>query len=256
MECDEESILKLYALAPELTYLKVWLCSPRTRAYRPIPTPTRIVPPTHLVELHVNVINVESFENVKLFIKYSQAPLRQLTLNLGQDLMVDGKNLEALLTPYTLLENFSFMSQFAKKQVNIPDLLRSFQSEWWLDTQRPPVLIHETDFKDILIASVPCSFTNIFKSFQFSSDLRSWHLNKETLDSRLIYFTRTRKISFSSKQLLSLGFLQFAGRIFCSQKQILECNQWGLISEHELFQQVSCFFKSYCNTFYSLWTDQ
>ena len=245
--CDEENILKLYALAPELTYLKVWLRSSRIPTYHSTPVRAQITPLTHLVELNINVIDLKSFENVKLFINHSQISLRQLTLNLGQDLMIDGKALEKLLVSHTSLENFSFICQLSKEKVNVPDLLQTFQSEWWLNTQRPPVLIHETDFDAILITSIPCSFSNVFENFQFSSDLRSWHFNKENLDSRLIRFTKLRKICLSNKQPINLEFLQFFAHTFCSEKQILECNRWGLIFEHELFKQVSFFyfFQSY-----------
>ena len=245
--CNEENISNLYALAPELTYLKVWLRSSRTSAYHSTPVIAQFIPLTHLVELNINVIDLKSFEKMKLFINHSQTSFRQLTLNLGQDLMIDGKDLEKLLVSHTSLKNFSFISQLSKEKVNVSDLLQTFQSEWWLNTQRPPVLIHETDFDAILVASIPCSFSNIFENFQFSSNLHSWHFNKENLDSRLIRFTKIRKICLSNKQPINLEFLQLFAATFCSEKQILECNRWGLISEHELFKQVSFFyfFQSY-----------
>jgi hypothetical protein len=195
----------------------------------------------HLVELHIEVIDLQSFEEIRVCISHSRASLKQLTLNLGRDLLIDGKNLEILFASCTSLEHFSFISQSSKTQMNVSDLLHSFQSKWWLDPQRPPVLIHETDKDPILIASIPCSFSNLFTNFQFSSDPDSWHLNKEKLDSQLLRFTNTRKICFSNKQPISLDFLHFAARIFSSQKQILECNRWGLLLEHELFKQVSFF---------------
>jgi hypothetical protein len=205
------------------------------------PSPT--TPPTRLTELYIKVIDLQSFKDVKLLIGHCQASLKRITLDLGRDLMIDGRKLEALLTSCTSLEDISFISQFSKKQMNISELLCSFQSEWWLATQRPSVLIHETVFDHILAVSIPCSFSNILKYFQFSSDLNSWHLNKGKLNSLLIGSLRTNRICVSSKQPISLDFLQFTARIFCSQKQILACHFWGLMFEEEVFKKV-CFFFS------------
>jgi len=156
--------------------------------------------------------------------------------------MIDGRKLEALLASCIHLENFSFISQCEKKNVDVSDLLRSFKSEFWLDIRRLPVLIHYTDFGHILIVSMPCSFSNISKDFHFSSNLRRWHLNKGKFDSPLIRFMKpTSNLYFSNEQPISLEFLQLAGHIFCSRKQMLECNDWGLMFEQELFEQVSLF---------------
>jgi hypothetical protein len=233
-ECNEKNLWKLCELAPQLTYLKTWLRPSSTLNYYLTATPVRINPSTYLTELYIKVIDIQSFNDVRLLVGHCQASLRRITLDLGGDLMTDGRKLEALLVPYTSLENISFISQFSKKQINISDLLYSFQSEWWLDNRRPSVLIHETDFDVILAVSIPCSFSNILKYFQFSTDVRSWHLNKGKFDSLLTGCMKTNKICFSSKQPISLEFLQFAARIFYCQKQILACNYWGL-----MFEQVT-----------------
>jgi hypothetical protein len=263
LECDERNLWKLCHLAPELTYLKIWLRSSSTLNYSLAATPARITPPTRLTELDIKVIDLQSFKDVRLLIGHCQAFLRRITLDLGRDLMIDGRNLEALLTSCKSLEDLSFISRFSKKQSNISNLLCSFQSEWWLDTRRPSVLIHKANVDNILVVSLPCSFSNILKHFQFSSDLNSWHLNKGKLDSLLIGSLKTNKICFSSKQPISLDFLQCAARIFYSQKQILACQFWGLMFEQKVFEQVSFFHYIILlkdginlNMFYSSWTNQ
>jgi hypothetical protein len=243
-ECDEQKLWKLCHLAPELTYLKVWLRPSNTLNHNLGTTPEGINPPAHLIELYIKVTDMQSFKDIKLLIGRCQGSIRRITLDLGEDLMIDGRKLETLLAPYTSLEDISFISQFSKKQITISDLLSSFQSEWWLDTRRSPVLIHETHFNHILAISIPCPFSNLLKNFQFSSDLRSWHLNKGKLDSLLIGSIKTNKICLSSKQPISLEFLKFAARIFYSGKQMLECNFWGLMFEEEFFKRVS--FVLYC----------
>ncbi len=240
-ECDERSLWKLCHLAPELTYLKVWLRPSNTLNYNLGTMSERITQPAHLIELYIKVADMQSFKDIKLLISRCQGSIRRITIDLGGDLMIDGRKLEALLAPYTSLEDVSFISQFSKKQIIISDLLSSFQSEWWLDTRRSPILIHETHSNHILVISIPCPFSNVLKDFQFSSDLRSWHLNKGKLDSLLIGSIKTNKICFSSKQPISLEFLKFAARIFYSRKQMLECNFWGLMFEQEFFKQVSFF---------------
>jgi hypothetical protein len=259
LECNEKSLWKLCGLAPELIYLKVWLRhSSRFNNY-PIATLVRSTQPTQLIELYIKVTGSQSFTDISLLINHFQGSLKRITLDLEQSLMIDGTKLEALLAPCTFLEDVSFISEFSKKQINISNLVRSFQSQWWLDAQRPPVLLHETDFDRILAMSIPCSFSNILKNVQFSSDLNSWHLNRGTFESLINCSIKTKMIDLSGKQPITLDFLRFVGRIFHSRKLTLACRRWGLMFEQEFFKQVRLSHRillSNENMFYSLQIDQ
>lgn len=239
----DENLQTLCGLAPEMTYLKIRFRLSSVHNPRLTSTPNRNHSQTQLTDLYIKVIDRRNLQNARLLIEHCQRSLKRIELDLGEDLIDDGQTLEALLTSCTSLENFSFISQFSKKKRNISDIIFSFQSEWWLDTQRPSILIHEINLDRILAVSIPCSFSNILKDIPFSTDFRSWHLNKGKLDSILIGGLKTNQICFSSKQPISLDFLRFAARIFESRKQILACRRWGLMSEQKLFEQV-CFSSS------------
>ncbi len=259
LECNEESLWKLCGLAPELIYLKVWLRhSSRFNNY-PMATLVRSTQPTQLIELYIKITDSQSVPDINLLINHFQGSLKRITLDLEQDLMIDGTKLEALLASCTFLEDISFISEFSKEKINISDLLRSFQSEWWLNTQRSPVLIHETNFDRILAMSIPCSFSNVLKNVPFSSDFNSWHLNRGIFESLMNYSIKTKMIYLSDKQPITLDFLRFVGRIFHSRKLTLACRRWGLMFEEEFFKQVRLFYHILLSNetiFYSLQINQ
>ncbi|UJR19867.1 hypothetical protein I4U23_023000 [Adineta vaga] len=239
--CYNEKLTLLQDLAPKMIYLNIeYNYVYVTRSNSSVPsTYTLRANSLNLTELSIKLNDFEFFAGVQLLVNYYQSSLRRLTFDLRQELLIDGQKLETCVACCNHLENFSFIIQCHNNSVNMIELLHSFQTEWWLDHRRSPVLIHSTKRGNILIASMPCSFLNISKNFQFSTILSRWYLNKDKFNSPLIRFLKTNYLCFSNEQEIDLEYLLFIARIFYSQKQMIECTYWGLMSEEELFEPLT-----------------
>lgn len=238
-ECNERDLWKICAFAPALIYLRVWVRSSSTDSHFSLVPSTNSPFLPHLDELYVKIVNIRSLNDAKQIIERCQGSLRRISLDFGENLRIDGNILQELLMPLTSLQTISFISRLQMEKIEIPRLLSSFQSQWWLDAQRPPVLIHHTNTKETLIVSIPSSFVRVLKNFHFSTDLHSWHFNKGTLDTFTNGVIGVNNIYFSTKQPISLEFLQFARGVFHSPRQIIACRYWGLAFEQEYFSNSS-----------------
>ena len=235
-ECNERDLWKICAYVPGLTYLRFWLRSSSTSEHFSLVPTTNIPFLTHLDELYAKVVDLRSLNDAKQMIHRCQRTLRRISLDFGEDLIINGSVLEALLMPLTVLQTISFISRFEMKSINFANLFSSFQSQWWLDAQRPPVLIHQGNTNQFLVLSIPSSCPRILKDFHFSTDLRSWHFNKGTTDSFTNGEIQVNHIYFFTKQSITPEFLKFTAGIFHSPRQTFDCRYWGLTFEQEYFQ--------------------
>lgn len=232
-DCSEMNLVNICELTPELRYLKLWLRSSPRIQYNPVDSMMKNVLLNYLEELDVKVGDSPALNCVRGLIYQCRDSLRRISLDFGDRLMIDGTILEGLLSPLSAIETISFISRFSMGKVTMSDLLSSFQSQWWLDPQRPSVLIHQVNFDDALVVSVPSSYPRILKDFRFSTDLRSWRLNRGTCTNGGI---GVKNLFFATRQPITLEFLRFIHQIFQSPKQILEFRYWGLTFEQDYFQ--------------------
>ena len=228
--CSGSNLANICELAPELRYLKLGLRSSRENP---------VVSLIYLEELDVKVVDLQALNYARQLIYQCRDSLRRICLNFGNNLRIDGNILESLLSPLNAIETIAFISRFPMGKITMSNLLSSFQSQWWMDPQRPSVLIHQVNFDDALVVSIPSSFPRVLKGFRFSTDLRSWRVNRGTFQSLINGGIGVKNLFFATTQPISLEFLRFIGRIFHSPKQIVECRYWGLTFEQEYFQNSS-----------------
>lgn len=178
------------------------------------------------------------FNFIESLIKVCQSSLQQFKLICAVSKPADGQSLETLLKPCRQLKKIEFQFQYTDTNVDMVELLRQFQSEWWLNDCRPPVLIERNDSGHIVIASMPCSSKTFLR---LSTDLKMWLINKGKVDSSHIQFTKLEKLFFcnNNEQPVTLDFLHFIGRIFHSRHQEIEFRFWSFSSPHTLYEQVS-----------------
>jgi hypothetical protein len=238
--CNDDQLSRLCAYAPNLTYLRIgYLNQGKNENFGDIIMTDLTIMPTYLTELHITGNEDRRFDRIEEVVERYQSSLERLTLNIGSCEVIDGRRLEKLLEPCLHLKKFSFINQCENEHIDMIDLLHSFQSDWWLDARRPPVLVQRDAIDYILIASMPCSLSIYHYSL---CDLKEWYLSKEKLDSSLIRFTKADELYFQNTSSVNLDFLYFIGRAFCSRSQCLTFTYWGLMSEHTLFEQVRFLF--------------
>lgn len=244
----------LAALAPKLTSIELPWLYPDNTDFQITYLAAQIATPTYLTELNIRMTNMltllewKTYKNIEVLITSYQSSLKSVTLDFCEKVMVDGRWLENILKPCAHLEKLSFIGIHESNETDVRDVLSTFQSEWWFDTRRPPVLICEKPSGGILITSMPCSFRF---DFNFSADLDQWHLNTGQFDSPLIRFDRKRVLVIENTLPINHTVVQWISRMFCASNQLLWCMNWELLSKRELFEQVRKSFYITTNAFRS-----
>ncbi|CAF4041498.1 unnamed protein product [Rotaria sp. Silwood1] len=249
--CDEQDLFALCALAPNLTSLRIDELSSSSDDSS-FNTIFELISKSssHLTRLYISsdVNDVIDFNWIGKLIGCYQSSLEQLKLNIRRTNRIEGSQLQKIFEPCERLKNLDFAFQFLDEAMNILSALAQFQSEWWLDARRAPVLLFRSGDNYIFIGSMPSILPGVFK---FSSDLRNWRLNKEKLDSPLIRFTAIKHIVFvnNNDQPITFNFIQFISRIFHAKKQIISMGYWEFDSSLKLLEKVctTCYSESHLN---------
>ena len=195
----------------------------------------------YLTRLHTHFDDYDTdFTALKWIVKSCHSTIQDFQLTSEFSSAVDGRFLEELLSPCQRLKNLSFFIRTDHiAQTNTAEQLANFQSDWWLDERRPPVLVHCHRESFFIISSIPC----IYKSncVELPIDRYTWPINKGNVDSPLFYFTKINSVEISnnSQQPVTLDFLYFINRTFRADIEGLIFDYWGFSSPHTLFNQVS-----------------
>jgi hypothetical protein len=197
----------------------------------------------YLTRLHIGFEEYDTdFMALRWLIDSCHSTLQDFQLTSDCSSPVNGRFLEELLYPCRYLRKLSFFIQTDwRVETGIVEQLCQFQSEWWLDECRPPVLVHRNGENAFIFASIPCTCWPY--SIQLPVDPKMWLLNKGHVDSPQFYFTKIRHTEFSnsSQQPVTLDFLSFISRIFRSGIEHLIFDYWGFSLPHTLFKQVSLY---------------
>jgi hypothetical protein len=238
---DAQDWICLCGRIPNLTHLQIIYDEPENSSVNLYPTAitTLICGSSHLTDLHITFgCNQVSLESIEWLIGYCQLSLKRFTLSSSDSNQIDGKRLETLLQPCQQLTKIAFDIQFDSNEINMMEILRQFQTDWWLDACRPPVFLHHNNNNHILIVTMPCIS---LKYVKLGVDLNMWLLNKGQLDSSLIYFSKVVSINIlnNSQKPVTLDILRRIGHMFHSSYQHLNFTYWGFHQPQILYEQVS-----------------
>lgn len=195
-----------------------------------------------LTKLCIGTTDDIHIETIKGLLQCYQSSLKELRLFImSHNFLMNGHDLEKILEPCKNLHTLSFVVKFYDQymNVNVHDLYRQFQSEWWLDSHRPPVLVLRDQSNHIFIGSMPCDQS---MDITFPMNPNEWQLNKGPLNSDILRFTKMKSIHCqnNNQQKITIEFLRLIDRSFPSLKEKLTLNYWGFDSSMTLFTQV-CF---------------
>ena len=240
--CSEQALLPLCTLAPNLTYLKIKQlvsvddCLNFNSILHPIPQSSS------LKQLHI-VSTTNRLNNIHLIgqlIDCYQYSLEHLTLEISLNNRPCGYYLQSILEPCRYLKKFKFAFNYYQEEAEDIDALHEFQSDWWLDSRRPPVLIFCSNHSETWIVSMPCYLDDYI---WFPIDPKDWLVNKGQIDSSNICFTKQKSIRFSNsnRQLITHDLLHIIGHVFRALKQELSIPHWGFVSPDLIIEQVRFF---------------
>lgn len=195
-----------------------------------------------LKQLHISSTS-NRLNNIRLIerlIDYYQSSLEQLTLKISLNRLPDGDHLQRILASCSCLRKYSFVFSSWQEENELFDTIEQFQSDWWLDSRRSPVLMFRGNHCETLIVSMPCSLDDYI---WFPIDPNDWILNKSDLNSPDIHFTKQKCIRFSNThhQLITLDLVHIIGHVFRATKQELSIPHWKFVSPDLLIEQVSLF---------------
>ncbi|CAF1591185.1 unnamed protein product [Rotaria magnacalcarata] len=239
--CSEQDLVDLCGLMPNLTSLRVRVLAPSTNVSFQNDLFDVVSRFGSLTRLHLGTSATGGIhiDVIEWLIRCYQSSLEQVTLVISSsDAFIDGYHLQKILEPCQNLKKISFTFEFDGEDisVDINDLCRQFQSEWWLNALRAPVLVIRDQNDRVFIGSIPLYFPI---NMIFPTDLNLWRLNKGQLDSSMLRFTDLRSIHFYSnnEQAVTFDLLRFIDRVFPSCNQTLTLNYWKFDSPQKLFTQ-------------------
>ncbi|CAF3673115.1 unnamed protein product [Rotaria socialis] len=241
LHCSEQDLVDLCGLVPNLTSLRVGVLEGSSNVSFQNGLFDVVSRFGSLTRLHLgtSAIGGIHIDVIEWLIRCYQSSLEQVTLVISSaDPFLDGYHLQKILEPCQKLKKLSFKFEFDEEDisVDINDLCRQFQSEWWLNALRAPVLILRDHNDHVFIGSIPLYFP---VNMIFPTDLNLWRLNKGQLDSSMLRFTDLKSIHFYSnnKQAITFDLLRFIDRVFPSCNQTLTLNYWKFDSPQKLFTQ-------------------
>ncbi|CAF4853112.1 unnamed protein product [Rotaria socialis] len=211
---DEQMWVYLCNLTPNLNYICIKHGETDDVQYMHsaiTPSVTRL---ECLTRLHIDFYAYDTdFMALRWLIESCHLTLQEFQLTSDSSSPVNGRFLEELLQPCRHLKTLSFFIQTDERvQTDIVEQLCHFQSKWWLDECRPPVLVHSNGQNRFTFASIPC-IQRSFYLIELPADPKMWLLNKEHIDPSRFYFTKP-----------GIEDLTF--------------DYWGFSSPHILFKQL------------------
>jgi hypothetical protein len=237
-----EDWMCLCSRAPNLTHLRIIYeeLDDLSITISPVIITSIIDGPSRLTNLRIDYdYNPIFLNSLQWLISYCQSSLKEFTLTSSDSSEIDGQHLETLLQPCQQLTKLAFALKCENDDIDIIEMLRQYQTDWWLDPCRPPVFLH--DNKDyIRIVTMPCT---LVYGIDMKIDSNMWLLNKGQLDSPLICFKKANWIDIgnSREQPVTLDFLRLIARIFPASPQNLIFNVWSFYHPEILYEQVSSY---------------
>ena len=235
--CSEDTLVSVCALSPNLIYLKVKQLVPSDDSMNM--KLNLITQSSSLKQLHIAATTnrLNNMELVGRLINCYQSSLEQLTLEISLEHRLIEYYLERILEPCRNLQKLTFAFNYWYEQNEEIETLHQFQTNWWLDSHQPPILIFSNNYHEIFIVSMPCLLDDYI---WFPVDIKSWLMNKGQLGSTVICFPKQRCIRFSntSRQLITLELIHLIGRVFQAPKQELSIPHGKFDSSDLLIEQV------------------
>ncbi|CAF1332928.1 unnamed protein product [Rotaria sordida] len=192
-----------------------------------------------ITNLHIETVDRDmNFNSIKQLIYCCHSSLQNITLIAYDIYGFNGQTLEKLFQTCKKLKKFAFLIEYYgdNENVDMTEQMHQFQSDWWLDDCRPPVLVYHDNRNYRVIASMPCSSS--LHSLTLSINPNMWPLNKGHFDSAYIYFSRVTSIYFinNNQQPIHLNFLQLISQVFRSRIEYLEFKYWGFKYPRTLYE--------------------
>lgn len=244
-ECSEEALLLICALAPNLHYLKVKQVIPNDESTNIHPSFELLKPISSLKQLHVAATTkrLNDMTLIGRIIESCQSSIEQISLEIALNDPTDGYSLQKVLQPCEHLQKFTlaFSCWLDDDDDDHFDLVPSFQTDWWLDSHRPPIVIFRSNHCETFIVSMPCPLDTYA---WFPIDPSDWLINKGHLDSNDVHFTKQRSIRLGSqnpRQSISFDSVNLLGHLFHAPNQTLSIPHYEFITPDPLIEQVSYF---------------
>jgi hypothetical protein len=238
--CSEQDLLSLCALAPNLVYLRIKQLVSYDNGSNFNSILVLLPQTSSLKQLHIasTTNRLNDVHLIGRLIDCYQSSLEYLTLEISLNNRPDGCHLQRIFEPCRHLQKFAFAFNYWHEETEEIDALHQFQSDWWLDSCQPPVLIFCSNHCETLILSMPCSLDDYI---WFPIDPKDWLVNKGQLDSPNIRFTKQKCIRFANthRQPITLDLVLLIGHVFRAPEQVLSIPHWGFASADLLIEQVS-----------------
>ncbi len=194
-----------------------------------------------ITNLHIEMFKGDiDFNSIKRLINCCRLSLQSITLIAYRIDGFNGQTLEQLFQTCKKLKKLAFHIEYHDHaDIDMTEQLHKFQSAWWLDNRRPPVLVYRDNDNYRVIASMPCS--SLLCSLTLSTNLNTWPLNKGHFDSTDIYFSRVMSMYFdnSNQEPVLIDFLHLFNQVFRSHVEYLEFKYWGFKDPRTLYKLVS-----------------
>ncbi|CAF2928084.1 unnamed protein product [Rotaria sp. Silwood2] len=191
-----------------------------------------------ITNLHIETSDRHmNFDSIKRLIHCCHSSLQHITLIAYDIYGFNGQTLEKLFQICKKLKKFDFLIEYYHHEnVNMTEQLHYFQSNWWLDDCRPPVLVYRDDHNYSIMASMPCLSSLHSLSLSINPDM--WPLNKGHFDSVQIYFSHVTSVYFinNNQQPVLLDFLYLISQVFRSRVEYLEFKYWGFKYPRTLYE--------------------
>lgn len=205
----------------------------------PYTTGSSISGPLQLVRLNIVCDLIEdnfTIRSIETLLNWFKLSLEELTFSIQTFHPFNTQQLESIFKRCERLRKLHFAIQYNSKTINGKNLLLDFQTDWWLNSERPPILIIYTKLGRTLITTMPCESAVYIN---FPTNMNRWLLNKEN-DSSPIKFKNTRLITFdnSNRQPITDTLLYFIKHVFRASHQKLCLDYWGFNSTEVIFEQV------------------
>ncbi|CAF1616161.1 unnamed protein product [Adineta ricciae] len=239
--CSEQALHLLCNLIPNVTYLKIkQLSAVDDRSYycSELPFSHQCVPVLKQLHIATGINRLDDIRSIERLIDTYKSSLEFCSLNISLNEPISGSYLQQnIFEPCQNLNKFTFAFNYWQDDIEEADVLYQFQSDWWLDTQRPPVLIFCGNLREVFIVSMPCHLCDYL---WLPTDPRDWLLNKGDFDSPDVCFTKQTHIRLINhhRQPITFELVNIIGRVFQAPKQQLSLVRWNFVSQNSLFEQL------------------
>ena len=237
--CSEEALLSLCSLTPNLVSLNIkqLVCTDDGAHLHSI---VALLPQSTCLQ-HLHITSTTHRLNdilwIDKLIDFYQSSLEHLTLEISLNNPVDGYSLQTLLERCRRLSKVTFAFSCSLEETDTIDVLRSFQSDWWLDSHRPPVLIFCSNHCETWIVSMPCHLDGYL---WFPIEPEDWLMNKGRLDSADVAFVKQKCLRFtnSNRQPITLDLVHTIAHVFRTARQELSIPPGEFLSPDHLLQSL------------------